>query len=448
MKYYKFVSVDDIVRRLSDEIINASYNKKYYVNEILQKNPEEEYNTFTNKGIIYNFEIQSGIIFLLIEKCYIINVFTKLKDAIEKKVNMIISAGIEIADYQLMHAEQKESHCYKNNSILKEKIFKHITIQIQNSSSTLNHEITKSIDWYIRITYDCDHNNLLNATNIIVDGHEIFNLENEHRALNNFTKFDTYLNANNKYCVIEHYSNLRCSKNYTNFDHYLLTKYIVSSVKNPLNILYKINIKRKFIINNEKLFNGPNGPFWIRYDETNLINFQINMLDLKYISIDKLSKFNHKINKLCCAVTGIPIYDDFYIIDIYEQIIVADNKNLDYEKLGYEKLDGIYQKTLKYDKPMHLAISPIVLCSIQNIQMQFNLLNIKYIVYRTKYNKNIHDIIDDFDLNLAHKRILHSDVNFDKNSKYNFKYTINNINKGLISKSFAQYKDIICDRVY
>jgi hypothetical protein len=172
------------------------------------------------------------------------------------------------------------------------------------------------------------------------------------------------------------------------------------------------------------------------------------MLDLKYISIDKLPKFNHKINKLFCAVTGIPIYDDFYIIDIYEQIIVADNKNLDYEKLGYEKLDGIYQKTLKYDKPMHLAISPIVLCSIQDIQLQFNLLKIKYIVYRTKYNKNIHDIIDDFDLNLAHKRILHSDVNIDKNSKYNFKYTINNINKGLISKSFAQYKDIICDRVY
>jgi hypothetical protein len=56
-------------------------------------------------------------------------------------------------------------------------------------------------------------------------------------------------------------------------------------------------------------------------------------------------------------------------------------------------------------------------------------------VYRTKYNKNIHDIIDDFDLNLAHKRILHSDVNIDKNSKYNFKvnHALSNKKKQLLS---------------
>ena len=91
-------------------------------------------------------------------------------------------------------------------------------------------------------------------------------------------------------------------------------------------------------------------------------------------------------NNIKCYFTGIPLYDQFYIIDIYKY------------------------KNKKINTPIHIQVSPFVIHFMYpNFIEHFELLtNTKIILFKSQTDININDVINKIYINKYDKKILKS----------------------------------------
>ncbi len=436
MRYFRYSNVEKIILLLADEIINTSYNKKMYIDGILQEDPEEEYNTYINAGISYNFELSRYTIYLMTDEKAHLYICNSVKKLVEERIKTLDSCNYY---YEHAYTVYPQLAIINDNCV---RSYKNKPIKIQIGDLISNN--TDFIYWNFTNKYDIPlKEDLELINNIFVDNYNLFDFPDGYRSINNFTPHDTVVK--DKLCAIVNIKKFKVNELFNYLIHHFIDEYIFPLVKNKESIYYKKSTKtliRAFSLepdNNRDLNVLKYGVYWFNYKNAQLLYLTVSVTKLNIVELDSLQKFNPKIHKLYCCATGVPIYDAFFIIDVYEQKLTikngSDKENKKYEKLGYVKEGIYYTKTIRYDKPMQLAISAFAVNNIIGTLEHFKTI-FKFILYQTQYEKTIHDVIDELNLNSAHKKFFHKQINVNKLAKYNYSCSnkiIKSINKSLLS---------------
>ena len=175
---------------------------------------------------------------------------------------------------------------------------------------------------------------------------------------------------------------------------------------------------------------------------SNKLNKQITENKYEEIEEYKECDLRQKVNNENprCFITGIPIYEDCYVVDIYKQTVVkeiniseleeeknqgsvvVENKN-EVRKKSNRKQKAIkstniktvtIEKTVLYDEPIHILLSPYIVhfdnefdFIVPNISFSFNrFTKSDVIVYRTFCPRLAGDVINNLPKDQYYKNIL------------------------------------------
>ena len=170
---------------------------------------------------------------------------------------------------------------------------------------------------------------------------------------------------------------------------------------------------------------------WIRWEEVlyfNKLDYKMNWIEqinsgILYKELPAYEKIADRKLEIKedprCFITNIPIYEDCYVIDIYEQIILYKVKRSELEeelKNGSVIVGNTEEKKSKYinlkkkviyDKPFRLLISPYTLHFYLNYCDFTSITNTKIIFYRTFCPRLAIDVIDNLpDVSNVYKNVL------------------------------------------
>jgi hypothetical protein len=428
MKYIRAKPNNNHIRIVVGEMINIMRGNTYYIDGVLQSKPKK-CNTYLIKSVEYTIYPNMGVVYL---------------------TDPHIS--INTNDIQIMISNMlTEAKINDSNLISLSGTTRYINIQLErpkehNISIYVDYPITKTFKdnsdnigfrWFIYSTLDhCYSPMYIPHVTDINSYSYLGEIKNDLIALSlSSLIYDT----SNLFTFTTDV--LMCD--YPLINHYR-TSTMICVDEIYLNLLMGIDIEiaRNFInvnIKNQFQLTITNDIFWLLWDPITFkrINSSIPLEKLILdIDCSILPQYN-SVDDYTCALTNIPIYDECYVIDIYQQEIIEEIFTHELDK-AIESGAKIYNdsvskinskvsstllvnkikitRTINYNTPIRFLVSGYAMHI--NTRNKLNIVDwfqkktkTKIILNRTKSPRTVIDVIDSLDKSDMYKNILKSLIN-------------------------------------
>ncbi len=381
MRYLK-LDADDILSydKVCEVIINMMYNRHLY-DDSGYIGSKKEYNTYSYDGVKYSVNICSLCVYYITNR----NVSEfELRNTMIKKIMDIRSLGVPL--HLLTNEVMYPGILIKRNYPV------NFTINFNNSKATFDH----TIDFYIvkknthkdsRMLFyndeypNCGYNML---SVLLVDEIGIFPYSS--KKIFRGPKLKDYL------CV--RVGNVLERK--TRVKYGLFPE------------IYDTLLGKKHKCCNYDIWMT----FWLHWSEVfpKKRNMNVGWLDqLKLGNLYEQKNTNHA----NCFITGVPIFEDCYVIDIYEErqtLNVSEKLQGDVVVKTVKRKSGIVYTVVrnrKYDSPYQILLSEAAFLVEPKLLEMLKASNFKFIIYRTFSPTLAHTIINSLEENDVYKDALH-----------------------------------------
>lgn len=336
MRYFKKTdNTTHDINVIAGEIINISFGRNYYVNGVLNRTPDMKtnYNTYDIDGVECEFHPNVGIIFLLCDSTTVdtMNVIIKQRVAeFERNLHTMhgfkkVSTGISGTTQYLLLEEASFTGSTNIGFFQPGSDFKNMSGNTADISWLITDDDNKIIMPSI-VTEKYKDLIIYSLSSVIYDGMCLFDLPHGYRSPD--------------------YPDIHQTVSYTK-------NYII---KEPLYVsayhgLYREIAKLHGVVKKEKKntydqysdhteFPTVRVLNWLKWEDIKPMGTEVSVLDpierIKrgLLNTDetltdeseelqkKVSKeFNVDIPQYKCIITGIPIYEDTYVFDVYQQIV-------------------------------------------------------------------------------------------------------------------------------
>jgi len=358
------------VTRISKEMINIETNKTYFDKDgAFVPKPKINHNIYNIKDVEYNMYLNRGVVIVLsdgpmhtsiiktirsLKELYIPNI--KVKRGVKNTTQYISVTTKSPMQTEYLYNSQIKPHF--NNTNFTWYIFNKMCI---HNSPLYVPFLSKPLDQPMQI---------LSLSTIIFDNLNTFNIPDYHLSpdmplLESYSKHFTQNIYPEKIILHEYYGiHLEIAK------HFICNKYKHNQVRKIYKPIY-----------------------WIKWENLNLYTILATDGSVPYYEQIKHQAFRpiKPDDELKCTMTGIPIYEDCYIFDIYQQCVSADvpietlpdeikngnsvfyNQKVTHNNLTYQDIDLSFatikkinnkqfvtiNKYIEYTEPMHFLISPL-----------------------------------------------------------------------------------------
>jgi hypothetical protein len=394
---------------LVGEVFNITYGITFFEEGKLLDNPILNHNLFEFDSVSYNFVPNYGSI-ILVEDDVNKNLITKVTKCYNEMQKLVFSKYLDIIKDNCINALLDSSEGLLLTEIKQESYEKSIIftdVKVNNSYKNYNivWNINNSTNMKL-LEFDGEYSDvdelLKSASTIIYDKNYSINLPHGSKLIN-FPKFTDYKLVKNNNLLLNHVKYeihsgllLEIVKHYGYNDNYTLQT--LDPKLKVTNVLY--NDIEKYLY-------------------TNLDNKVLNYSDeiKKGLFNCKPTNLNNS-SELVCFITGIPIYQECYVFDIYEQTFPD-------------------LTVVSYSKPKCILVSSYFLHyvkdSIDNFQ---KLTQCKFLIYRVKTKVLLSDVIVKLPISNEYKLLLNSlsmNVKIEYSgilsNNYYFYYNLSNYNK-------------------
>ncbi len=364
---------------ISGTIVNMLFNKHLYdENGFIGDN--KNYNIYSFNGVKYNAHITSVIVYYITNK-YINQ--TALRDDIIKKMVYVESKGI------------------------------------------FNHKISNGVVYpgiIIKNNNKCGYGVVFNTTDKLhPNSVRIFTPNTAQRNKNVFFQYtDEYPECGHNMLsilIVDEAGILQCTKNKL-FRGPSLRDYSCVRNGNVCNKtvrvlhglypeIYDILLGKKYELNSGTF----TCLFWLHWSKVQpkKRNMNIGWIDqLKMGNLYEQKNLDHD----HCFISGVPIFEDCYVIDIYEEkqvLNVSETLPNDTIIKTIKRKSGITYTVIrnKFYDSYQILLSPAVFLVEPKLINILELHNFKYICYRTFSPKLAHHIIENLDEDIEYKNVLH-----------------------------------------
>lgn len=368
---------EKILHDIACHIINISCNRICFSNG-KYVNSKKEYNVYLVDNV--EFSVNSKLCCLLMNGNTSFGQF--ILNNIQNKVLALIAKHQICVD---IFEKISDQYINKYKTVALQEI-----LQINNHSARWGQQ-QMFIKWYLYTKKDfykaCFHNyniagscnsndsNCLSLTSIVIDDRNIFKLPNGYKSYD----WPSYKNLHSYNKSLP--KRIKISRSLHIFPEIMSNFQISEDCKKYFSFSNAMNnyTTQKMVP-------------WIKFDDLNLYEVKNKQLDnIKQIANNYIIPMNKK--KYYCAVSNLPIFEDCYVLDIYERVI--------YDKI-ITKHEGnvvvkLKKKFIRYNKPQHLLISPTIVHDCVKFMSSFSLATKCFgILYRSYCLVSKQQIINTF----------------------------------------------------
>lgn len=415
------------MERMVGEVINIAFNMKFYDDAVFQKNPTKDYNMYTVEGITYR--VQPSMVNLFLNGGILPADFKSKFSAIYNKMMIpIIGYDPKIkfplgapGSTQFLLIEVESGPLEFPQIIVCEEIAPNI--QVTGKFYCCIHSTTTNV-----VVSDLPNSGfgktvcepeLIPATSlaaIIYDGNDSYVLPDGWRNID-FPAPKDYRKVQNGYMV----------EGPVLYDIFHgLHEWV--ALQSGVQKIRSMNAKKE-----HQTFLHSEFPLhkytldWIAWEDVvpYNVNAAIKLTDLlktDFLTIDQDWQQNKQQKKWRCAVTGVQLFEDIYVLDIFQQVvekIVAREELSKYPfatiietEAGSSKKQKnvVIQYEVKYNQPRHLLLSPYFLhCAGYENPLEFLASNTKcqFNIYRSFCPTTLASIIDESNEKPDMRQLLH-----------------------------------------
>jgi hypothetical protein len=343
--------VSDIVM----EMINISTNIQYFADGKIVENPKVGYNVYETEHIDYEYCPCEGHVYLFTEDKAFSNAY--LYRAIKEKYDQYMEEiASRFKEYPIIEVGYTGTTRY--TLVLNDNTnFNKIAININQNKISKN---TDSFQWYIHymasnddfyipgIIYDRDASHRMDSlATIIYDAKNIYSLENAYRSSEYPLITDTTLYKNK--CVVKDLMDISILyPRFTILCHFIKNSYMRKVSYTPGDIvnyqqdyhykskaIYYIkwqDVYQRKLTSIKLLYGGDLSklPYHMSYTRAESLGLIAGSKKPESKSEDKSDELLNDNVDYYCAFSGLPIYEDCYVLDIYRhrQIVSIEEKDL------------------------------------------------------------------------------------------------------------------------
>lgn len=382
MKYFKLTNQDNDIKRIAGEIINLFLNKEVFINGVqVEKTDDSVYNKYKHNNITYEFYNKSGVVY---------STDMSIIDAVKSKCSEfwfhLIKNNTEFQTWNVQDV-QRYTIIEELTDVFESKInfgFKDGWLIIDASQIPLN------VNTKDRLMYNSTSCIIYDTLNIIdlPDGHT----QMDYPMVEQFTAYKKGITTN---------------KLIYSYPHFGLTLDLASHLNYEPESFNNIEVTRALS--------------WIRFQDVKpvLLTPQMNIITYLENDIIDANEQKYATKNFKCAMTGIPLYDDCYVIDIHKREVTKTipeselsnypNATVVSSEVKRKKSYRTIKYTITYDMPRHILVSPYYIhfrCKMDGFKMFEKTFNCSVLAYRTKCPTTFLDILETLNTDPAHKKIL------------------------------------------
>lgn len=382
MKYFKITNKDNDVKRIAGEIINLFLNKEVFINGVQKENVEDSaYNNYKHNNITYEFYNKSGVVY---------STDMSIIEPIKAKCSEFWFHFIKNnTEYQTWNVQdvQRYTIIEQLTDVFESKInFGHKDgWQILDAS-----QIPLNVNAKDRLMYNSTSCIIYDTINLIdlPDGYQ----QMDYPTVKQFTAFKEGKTTDK---VIYAYPHFGVALDLAAYYHYEPESFNFIEPQRNLS--------------------------WIRFQDVKpiLLTQQMNLITYLENDIIDAQEQKYATKNFKCAMLGIPIYDDCYVMDIYKRNITKTileseldkypNATVVSSEIKRKKSYKTIKYTVTYDSPRHILVSPYYIhfrCKMDGFKMFEKTFDCSVLAYRTKCPTTFLEVLETLNTDSAHKKIL------------------------------------------